>query len=706
MLTSIILALALQQKTFDFDHPAAPAPVIVKALGEQIGVEMSADGNLNKDVLIVHLKSATQGQAMEWIAHVVEGEWKTDKGVLRLTRSKDTEYVQEQLDNVFRFFGWVGPYRSIEVPPPITADKADTLALRIKDAVASAAPAYVGAFPPHEIASLTPVHRLAVRIMKEFDPSPFFDMPIGATVHLPFDAASADRRLPQATPVYTSDFETEDRIYATAMRNRSLDLTRNYTLRHIGPGDWESGALTGAISVAKEADRLVTTLFLRWGESGPYRTIGTARLTARPDGYKPLWHDEWQVPCDLPQLTADFLPLRFPGRLQAGQRTQKVPQSVTEFFTSHDYEPLQLGSHPITVQAAETLGKSVVAMLPDFNWMSFIRLRSNMELPIGTIFDLVSGRKDSEIEDRDDVLLIRPANPAKQRRMRVPRDLYSAMVRDGLKYGDNFEAYATFIAKSHPDAVAYDFRLVTSLVTRIENVWSYGAGYQSMVRLYGSLTDGQRAQARDGGVALGWEVLPTKMRSDWAYILMSEGAVGYPRMQGVEISLGSISVALAENALATIAARRARMSALRKMLQQDRLPEGLVVELRREPVLLYGQSKNPNRPLKAMMGNTLVSIVAAKEVGSEHWVDADVFLARQRTVLEISIIAEGQQHLLSTYWEIPVKEGYEPLSFEEIPASMIEPYRAQIEETKDQFRKIPPASGNRAKVSDTPEQRC
>ncbi|MCH8979150.1 MAG: hypothetical protein IH945_07895 [Armatimonadetes bacterium] len=695
MLTAaIILAIALQQKTFDFDHPAAPAPTIVEALGEHIGVKMTADGNLNKDILIVNLKSATQQQAMEWIAHVVEGEWKTDKGVLRLTRPKTTERRQEREDKNEQLAGWVRPYRSIEVPQPINEDKAEILALRIRDAVASAAPAYVGAFPPHAIASITPVHRLAVRIMKEFDPSPFFDMPIGATVYLPFDAASADRRLPQATPAYTSDFETEDRIYATAMRNRSLDLTRNYTLKHIGPGDWESGALKGAISVAKEADRLVTTLFLRWGESGPYRTIGTARLTARPDGYKPLWHDEWQVPCDLPQLTSDFLPLRFPGRLRDGKRTQQVPQTVTDFFTSYDYEPLQLGSHPITVQAAETLGKSVVAMLPDFNWMSFRRLITNMEQPIGPVFDLVSGRQESKIEERDEVVLISPTNPAKQRRMRVPRDLYSAMVKDGLKYGDNFEAYAKYIAKSHPDAVAYDFRLVTSLVTRIENVYSYGAGHQNAIRLYGSLTDGQKTLARNGGVLLGWEVLPPKLRSDWAYILMSEGTVGYPRMQGVEVSAVSVSVGSMEKALAMRSARRARMSALRAMFQQNRVPQGLVVELRREPVLLYGYSTKSNRPLRAMMGNTLVSIVAAKEVDSEYWTEADVFLVRQRTILEIKFMAEGQQHLLSTYWEIPVKEGYEPLSFDQIPESMIEPYRAQIEESKDRFRRIPPASNN------------
>ena len=94
---SRMTATALQGSvTVVFDHPAAPATVIVKALGEQIGVRMRANGNLEKDILIVHVDGATQDQAMEWIAHVVEGEWIEQRGTLYLTRSAETERKQEE----------------------------------------------------------------------------------------------------------------------------------------------------------------------------------------------------------------------------------------------------------------------------------------------------------------------------------------------------------------------------------------------------------------------------------------------------------------------------------------------------------------------------------------------------------------------------------------------------------------------------------
>ncbi|MCH7905023.1 MAG: hypothetical protein IH944_10725 [Armatimonadetes bacterium] len=665
-----------QQKTFDFDHRAAPAPVIVKALGEGIGVEMRADGNLRDDILVVHLADATQEQAMEWIAHVVEGEWQLDKGVLRLTRSKATELRQEKESSDRRLAEWAQKYRSTEVPPPLNADGADSLAFMLQDASADQARIRRFNYPPHEIAKLTPGHRMAVRLLREFDPSPFFDMPQGVTVYLPFDNASADPRLPRQTSTFAGDYEREDRLYAAAMQSRGVDVSRVQLWRQIGPGDWDSGAFTGVLTIRRQPQGLVPTIQMRWGEPRIARTVRISSPETPPYAYKPSTHEEWWAPCVLPELTLGFLPLRAPGRLGPGKLTQDVPEVVAKFFTSKDFEPLHLGSHPITVQAGESLGKSVVALLQDKHWTNFRALIRNMEGQLGWVFDLVIGRGDSLIEERDEVLLVRPADPAKTRRARVPRDLYSAMVRDGLKHGDDFEAYARLIAGSSREAVAYDRRDVSSLVTRIEYLRPYASNYQVPVRLYGSLSDSQKSRARDGGVFVDWASLSADSQRDWYFTLMDVGNVGRPGEISLEVGPG-------------MGERRDKIVAVRRMVAQNRLPDGLLVELRREPVLVGQSMQGQRQYLQAIFSNSLFALVASKELGNGGWATMNQFLVKERIVLEIKIRAGGRWHLVSSYWEVPVKEGYETFGFGEVPPSIYEPFRAQIEEMKKMMQDPP-----------------
>ena len=97
MLIATLMGLIASQQAITFDYRAAPAPELVSVLGEQIGVPMNARPNLEKDILIVRLKDATQEDAMSWIAEAVEGEWVKDKkGVLWLERSKAVEEEQKQ----------------------------------------------------------------------------------------------------------------------------------------------------------------------------------------------------------------------------------------------------------------------------------------------------------------------------------------------------------------------------------------------------------------------------------------------------------------------------------------------------------------------------------------------------------------------------------------------------------------------------------
>ena len=103
MLAALAVSFVIaRSQTIDFEHPAAPAPVVIAALGKEIGLDLSATKRLERSVLILHLKDASQEDVLARIADVLHAEWREDGGKLILSRSDraDRELRQRDLDNL------------------------------------------------------------------------------------------------------------------------------------------------------------------------------------------------------------------------------------------------------------------------------------------------------------------------------------------------------------------------------------------------------------------------------------------------------------------------------------------------------------------------------------------------------------------------------------------------------------------------------
>ena len=98
MLTCIALALAIQQKTFDFDHKGAPVVRVVEAMAEAFGEEMKADGTMLRDYVIVAFRGTTAKRARELLADALNASWVEDDGELILHRSRAQELEDERTD--------------------------------------------------------------------------------------------------------------------------------------------------------------------------------------------------------------------------------------------------------------------------------------------------------------------------------------------------------------------------------------------------------------------------------------------------------------------------------------------------------------------------------------------------------------------------------------------------------------------------------
>ncbi len=673
MITTLVaLSLFSKSPAIDFDHPAAPLPEIVEALGKALGTELVADKGLGRDIVIVHLDGATKEQALEWIAEVVDAKWETKNGKPFLTRTPAKEKEQERAERDARIKRVTDFIARVPEGKPLDKDSAGAVAELFRPRTTDE---YAPVDVPYELRTRIPSARLFTRIAKELDFSQFADLPSGVKLYLPFDEKSADPRLSKSTLRYVADFRREDLAYGLAFEQRGIEVKVGGPYS-VHPGFWEQGAFKGAIEINVDWGSPSVGMVLAWGDG--FTFVG---LPSQPEGSTSpigrIVHDEWKVAPKLSAMAGEYLKLRAPSRTLVNAVATKVPQSVLDYFTvDESFDLFGLGSQDALIQAATALGKSLVACLPDAAAFAVRRLIRSPGADLQTLIDWVLNPAYAKCDEREQVLILKPTEPASARESRIPRPIVRDIVKDSLRGESDLTVYADLLASASPSAPIGDPRLTFSLVTRLLHIQDYGSESTQALRLYGMLTDGQRQAAGRDGVLVPWVALSVSQRRDLSALIGSEGMVGFPGEYGVEEGPGS------EAALA-------RLRAFKKMYSQGALIEGLLVRRKERSILVGGSTTERNVPLQTIDGMQFVWHVASHELGrADPGIDRYTILPW--TEIEVSIRIDGTEHRFMSYSEAFTTETPTLFTYDKIPKAMIEKHRKEIDKAKEDIRKYDP----------------
>lgn len=85
-----------------FSAPAAPAARLLPELSKAVGIELTTDARLAKEVLLVKVKDVPRDELLARIAAVTGGEWESREGVYRLSLSGATDAKQRKAEAVVR----------------------------------------------------------------------------------------------------------------------------------------------------------------------------------------------------------------------------------------------------------------------------------------------------------------------------------------------------------------------------------------------------------------------------------------------------------------------------------------------------------------------------------------------------------------------------------------------------------------------------
>ena len=202
MLTCILLSLAIQQKTFDFDHKGAPVVRVVEAMAEAFGEEMKADGTMSRDYVIVAFRDTTAERARELLADALNASWVEEKGKLILHRSHAQELEDERTDQRVhaRFIRAI--QEELKVPDRLVGDKAVRFLKRLYE-VTGTATSYT---EREAMRAKLPGSRAVSRLVVELDAELLAKLPLRVPITFSVAGGFGKRQLPSSARAVLGEF--------------------------------------------------------------------------------------------------------------------------------------------------------------------------------------------------------------------------------------------------------------------------------------------------------------------------------------------------------------------------------------------------------------------------------------------------------------------------------------------------------------------
>ena len=492
MLTAITLALALQQKTFDFDHKAAPVARVVAAMAEKLNEDISADGTLSRDIVIVAFRDSTPERARELLAKALNASWVQKDDKLTLHRSRAQRQDDDKKDRLQRVDFMRTALDNFTVPERIIGEVADEYVQDIVRAVAAGKVMY----NERDLRERSPVRRGLHRLLKDLGPELLASLPDSAPTIFTLQGGFASKRLPSSAGPIVGEMLADHVSLVARLETRAGNIQ---TLQELAAVDPRPGAVSLVITTSPYGlDARIRIDKTGDGELGTSADRPELDMSVLADHQ---WPDGLDAPIDLSELAKERMALggaRFTNLLEKRLPSKEL---LEVYLKPETHDHLELASTEIVLQAADASGKSFVVVPPDWSGSMEIRLGRLNSPPIAQALDLVYYKLFTRSELYDDAVLLMPRMPATARVNRVGRREF-ATILEAMREREKsiLEPMADMVATTNLSGASRASSLLSTLSRAMTRM--HPSGSQELLMVYSRMTDAQRAAAAQGGIVL------------------------------------------------------------------------------------------------------------------------------------------------------------------------------------------------------------
>jgi hypothetical protein len=536
-------------------YAAMPAGKLLRQIGDDLELGLTAAPPLSEQVLLVHVDKATIKEVMERVATALYGEWTQTRNGYLLHRTPALQRRLEEEDLVQRaklieenLKKDYERYTVLETPQA----RVEALSTSIKRIEEEMRRGSVGGDPIYD----TPARQLLVKLMhalgprelarsKVWDQAVYSSSPNAAQLPLPenwgalleeFSQTEESLRLVYDAEGPKSFLRDPAYVFGSAHDPEPVEQVIVQTL-----GAQET--LNASIFLYTRGGRLKSTVWLRymhgwgWIEGGP---VDVRRLE------ESLKHAGSPHKIPVAAVMADFTRM-FQGQLAGVSVAQLSPFELVPAEQPLNEEARQALLHPERIDPLEVAlgeplrayaakqGKNLIAALPDRAFRSAQRCIKDGQFDVGQLIGMLPADVNASIEEASQWIVIRPLNPVEVERWRLPRESLGRMARAGWTEGKirlrdyfkfHWEAGHTVLDRS---IWPYYERLLVR--DGVEPALWYGFMPPKLGALFGSLNEQQWQQLlREGSI--GTTGLSKAQRE-----LLWQAPVAFYRSEDSELSL-------------------------------------------------------------------------------------------------------------------------------------------------------------------------
>jgi hypothetical protein len=491
---------------------ASYAAVAMRQLGAAAHVQLLTSPQTANDVISFQFKDVPFSDAMRRIAGAVDGTWKQEGQEYRLIRTsaQQNAEIRKEFDETVASIRKSIQRRvdDLQKMSPWCEDEADALATKVQ--------ALIKTFNPKgnngnwykkgdQFCTQTPIGRALTKVAAALDPIELASLKQQMKAVWSSNPTATQKPFPSEISSIADEFVKAQADWATAIDKYQLKAPSDRRMTYYvgGLGDFKDNA-GGKVSVVllsvtpqgpKNGFYVELTAFDEKGKkialASTVLSIGDDGSSVRPTPTAPVSEEKIKLDSDALALIAN--------RNTSPGRGKKLAEGlINKLIRPEQFDPLSIFLSPKLIQAANIKKVNMVAHLSDdmFNPDLYFATK---ETSVDEFFQKNIGVA-ATVELKDGWLTVTPIRPAECRALQADRIALGKYLRK-LSTGrplsiDELSAFAI----SLPDTV--DNYMPTSLegFLRTERFDNYDP---NMLRLYGLLTQDQKASMANGGLPFG-----------------------------------------------------------------------------------------------------------------------------------------------------------------------------------------------------------
>jgi hypothetical protein len=510
-----------------YETVAAPAARVVKELSEKTGIRLEVSASAGNPVLVLRLSEVPLKEAMDRIATVCSAQWQFDNGTHRLVANSAVhtrEAIEERQARIAAARIAMKKVIDSTLHPPAPT----------KPPAKSGQAAQTEQPPPEEVAMIPgafgfgggAAERAIAKLLIQIGPDAFATLADDDRIVFSTAPTRMQRGFPgNVAPIFEElitehNKQTANRPERTEPKTDEEQELENWMKAIFGRSLEENPINERPAKALLVAGSGMfgfgTTLELRlYGSNGKVLLRGQQMIALEDNPFAAMAVNAQNPKPQTPAISGDTaielsntteeLSRIFGGLMQGS--TESLSKDLEERLTRPDlYDPLSFVPSESLIFSAKHKNLNLVADLPDGMVSFFGMMVGNQKKTVETFLTELRNNRDVKVEMTDGWLSVRPSKPEEARNKRADRLALAKLIAAARSKGsaslDDIAAYAQTSDPPMEATVSMPY-LILFAANTVSNGMS-GMVDWNMLRLYGSLSQGQRDSLLNGaGIPFG-----------------------------------------------------------------------------------------------------------------------------------------------------------------------------------------------------------